>query len=151
VRARPDAVDIVRVPGDDPVLLEVRDLCYETLHRPFGVPRHDAWNETDPASTHLVALERGQLVGYVRLIDENGMGHVRQVVVAPAWRGRGIASDLVSCALETAIARGLPLAFLNARERAVGIYARQGFRVVEGPFRMGRTYLKHVRMERPLR
>jgi len=151
VRTRPDAVEIRSVPGDDPVLMQVRDLCYEALHRPFGVPRNDEWNENDPASTHLVAVEGGRAVGYVRLIDEHGLGHVRQVVVAPSHRGRGLASDLVSCAVDTAVERGFPLAFLNARERAVGVYARQGFRVVQGPFRMGRTYLKHVRMELPLR
>lgn len=151
VRARPDAIDIVTVPGDHPIMSQVRDLCYEALHRPFGVPRDDRWNEMDPASTHLAAVEGDRLVGYVRLIDERGTGHVRQVVVAPSHRGRGIASDLVSCAVETAVARGLPRAYLNARERAVGVYARQGFRVVTGPFRMGRTYLKHVRMELPLR
>lgn len=144
---RTDGIVIGMVDGTDPVLRGVADLCYETLHRPFGVSRNDAWNETDPASTHVVALDGDRLAGYVRLIVERGGGHVRQVTVEPAYRRRGIASDLVAAALERAREIDLPFAFLNARENAVGMYRRLGFRVVEGPFRMGRTYLKHVRME----
>jgi ribosomal protein S18 acetylase RimI-like enzyme len=149
--ARPDGIVLLQVPATDPVLRQVRDLCYETLHRPFGVTRNDAWNEADPASTHIVALDDDRLAGYVRLIVEGGAGHVRQVSVVPAYRARGIASDLVVCAVARARELGLPLVFLNARERAVGVYERVGFRVTEGPFRMGRTYLPHVRMEMPLR
>jgi len=145
--ARPDGIDVLQVPATDPVLRQVRDLCYETLHRPFGVTRNDAWNEVDPASTHIVALDGERLVGYVRLIVEGGGGHLRQATVAHAYRRRGIAAALVSCALARARELGLPFAFLNARANAVGVYERLGFRVVGGPFRMGRTYLRHVRME----
>jgi ribosomal protein S18 acetylase RimI-like enzyme len=150
VARRDDGIVVAVVDGADPVLGGVADLCYETLHRPFGVERNDAWNETDPASTHLVALDGDRLVGYVRLIAEGGGGHVRQVAVAHAYRRRGIAATLVTCVLARARDLRLPFAFLNARENAVSVYERLGFRVVEGPFRMGRTYLKHVRMERAL-
>jgi ribosomal protein S18 acetylase RimI-like enzyme len=147
VLRRDDGIVVAVVDGHDPVLRGVADLCYETLHRPFGVPRNDAWNETDPASAHFVALDGERLVGYVRLIAEGGGAHVRQVSVTHAYRRRGIAAALVTCALARAREVGLPFAFLNARENAVGVYERVGFRVVQGPFRMGRTYLKHVRME----
>jgi len=151
VLRRDDGIVIRRVAGTDPMMRQVADLCYEVLHRPFGVERNDAWNETDPASTHFVALDGEYLVGYVRLLAENGGGHVRQVVVACSHRRRGVASDLVRVAIERARELGLAFAFLNARENAVGLYRRMGFRVAEGPFRMGRTYLSHVRMELPLR
>jgi len=147
VLRREDGITVRIVDGTDPVLRGVADLCYETLHRPFGVSRNDVWNETDPASTHLVALDGDCLVGYVRLIVEGGGGHVRQVVVDPRYRRRGIAAALVTCALGRARELGLPFAFLNARSNAVSLYERLGFRVVGGAFRMGRTYLKHVRME----
>jgi ribosomal protein S18 acetylase RimI-like enzyme len=151
VFARPDGIAVLRVSGTDPVQARVRDLCYETLHRPFGVTRNDAWDETDPHSTHFVAMDGERLAGYARLIEEGGGAHVRQVAVEPAYRGRRIASDLVSCAAAAASDRGLPFAFLNAREHAVGLYESLGFRVTGGPFRMGRTYLPHVRMELRLR
>jgi ribosomal protein S18 acetylase RimI-like enzyme len=151
VLVRPDAIVIARVPASDPVLMQVRELCYETLHRPFGVTRQADWNEADPSSSHFVAMAGDVLVGYARLVADGGTGHVRQVAVIPGMRGRGIAADLVVCALAHAREMRLVLACLNARERAVSTYERLGFRVVGEPFRMGRTYLPHVRMELPLR
>lgn len=146
-----DGIVIRMVRGDDPILPAVRDLCYETLHRPFGVSRNDAWNETDPRASHIVALDGGRLAGYVRLNVDGDSGQVRQVAVMPEYRNRGIASALVGAAVARARELGLARAFLHARERAIGLYERVGFRIVEGPFRMGRTYLAHVRMELPLR
>ena len=147
---RDDGVVIRVVDGADPLMHDVAELCYHTLHRPFGVSRQSAWNETDPASTHLAALDGDTLVGYARLIAEGGGAHIRQVVVAHAYRRRSIAADLVSCALTRARTQGLPFAFLNARANAVGLYERLGFAIVGAPFRMGRTYLPHVRMETQL-
>lgn len=149
--ALPDGVIMRVVAGTDPLMRQVADLCYETLHRPFGVSRNDGWNETDPLSTHIVVVDGERLVGYVRLVVDGRGGHVRQVAVASAYRCRGIASALVGAAVARARELGLGSAFLNARERAVRIYERAGFRVTGGPFRMGRTYLKHVRMELTLR
>lgn len=151
VLRRADGVVISVVPGSDPVMRHVADLCYETLLRPFGAERNDNWNELDPLSTHFVALDGDTLVGYVRLIVEQGGGHVRQVAVVPSHRRRGIARDLVRVAVTRADELGLSFAFLNARVSAVGVYERIGFRVADGPFRMSRTYLPHVRMERVLR
>ena len=148
---RPDGVTIAQVSASDPRLIAVRDLCYHTLHRPFGVTRNDAWNEADPASTHVLALDEGCVAGYVRLILEGGGAHVRQVAVPTAYRGRGIATDLVGCAITRARELEAPYAYLNARERAVGIYERLGFHVTGASFRMGRTFLPHVRMELRLR
>jgi ribosomal protein S18 acetylase RimI-like enzyme len=127
---------------------QVADLCYETLHAPFGVDRCDDWDNADPRSSHLVALAGGCVVGYARLIEEGDWGHVRQVAVAPEMRRRGIGSALVAEALESARLKRLGRAYLNARLGAVGLYERAGFRVVsEEPFPMPRTYLPHVRME----
>jgi ribosomal protein S18 acetylase RimI-like enzyme len=147
VLSRPDGISITRVGSDDPVLGQVSDLSYETLHRPFGVTRQVTWNDSDPASTHFVATDGTVLAGYARLVATPDGGHVRQVVVAPGYRARGVAADLVTLALARARELKLETAFLHARLRAVGVYERVGFRVVSSPFRMGRTYLPHVRME----
>jgi len=130
---------------------EVAGLCYETLHRPFGVVRCDSWNETDPASTHFVALEGETLAGYARLLREGPSGHIRQVTVHPAYRRRGIGAQLVGAVLDRARAEGLAGVYLNARLPAVPMYGRLGFRVTGNEFRMPRTWLRHVRMVQRLR
>jgi ribosomal protein S18 acetylase RimI-like enzyme len=145
----PDGITLSYVAGDDPLMREVADLCYETLHRPFDVSRNDDWGNADPCSWHLVALSDGLVVGYARLLAEGDWGHVRQVAVYPEYRGRGIGTALVSHLLELAREQGLPRVYLNARLAAVGLYERAGFAVVSRePFPMPRTFLPHVRMER---
>jgi N-acetylglutamate synthase-like GNAT family acetyltransferase len=147
-RPLPPGVTLSWVPGSDPLMRQVADLCYETLHAPFGVARCDDWDDLDPHSSHVVALLQGRVVGYARLIVEGAWGHVRQVAVTPTMRGRGLGSALVAATLDSARRQGLPRAYLNARLDAVGLYQRAGFRVVSPePFPLPRTYLPHVRME----
>jgi GNAT superfamily N-acetyltransferase len=145
-------IELRYVPGDDPLMTQVADLCYETLHRPFDVSRNDDWGNDDPGSSHLVALAGGRVVGYGRLLVEGDWGHVRQVAVYEPWRGRGIGSWIVHALVELARDKGLPHVYLNARLTAVGLYERRGFSVVSPePFPMPRTFLPHVRMEMDLR
>jgi N-acetylglutamate synthase-like GNAT family acetyltransferase len=144
----PAGVELRYVAGDDALMREVLDLCYETLHRPFDVQRNDDWGNADPNSWHLVALENGIVVGYARLLAEGEWGHVRQVAVYPEHRGRGIGTALVSRLVDLALAKDMPRVYLNARLTAVGLYENAGFRVVSPePFPMPRTFLPHVRME----
>lgn len=144
-------LDLRVVRGDDLAMRRVADLCYETLHRPFGVSRNDSWNELDPASVHLVAFDGDRVAGYARLLFEGRWAHVRQVSVDPAYRHRGIASVLVRTLVDEARGCGVDGVYLNARGRAVGMYERLGFRTAGPVFRMPRTWLPHVRMERVLR
>lgn len=144
----PHGIVLRTVAPDSPLMGQVHDLCYETLHRPFGVERNDNWNDDDGVSTHVVALDGERVVGYARLIVEGDWGHVRQVCVAESHRCRGLGSALVGAAVGLGRSKGLPHLYLNARMNAVGLYAKHGFRIVSPePFPMPRTYLPHVRME----
>ncbi len=147
----PGSVELRYVAGDDPLMADVATLCYETLHRAFGVSRNDDWNNHDPASSHLVALELGRVVGYARLLVEGDRGHIRQVAVFEECRHRGIGTALVAETVERARRFGLPRVYLNARLPAVPLYEGLGFARVGGEFEMPRTYLPHVRMEMELR
>jgi ribosomal protein S18 acetylase RimI-like enzyme len=149
VSAVPAGIELRYIVGDDPLMREVLDLCYETLHRPFDVTRNDDWGNADPNSWHLVALDGGGLVvGYGRLLAEGDWGHIRQVAVYPEYRGRGIGTALVARLVDLACEKDLSRVYLNARLNAVGLYERAGLRVVSPePFKMPRTFLPHVRME----
>jgi ribosomal protein S18 acetylase RimI-like enzyme len=147
----PDGIELRFVAGSDPLMRSVLDLCYETLHRPFGVSRNDDWGNEDPGSWHIVAVASGIVVGYARLIREGGWGHIRQVAVYEEHRQQGIGGALVRELVELARRVGFRHLYLNARLSAVGLYERAGFRVVSPePFKMPRTFLPHVRMEMEL-
>jgi len=72
---------------------QVLDLRFDVLMAPFGVTRDDDWDDADPASLHLVAIEDGRAVGYARLIVHGAEGQVRQVAVAFDRQRSGIGSS----------------------------------------------------------
>jgi GNAT superfamily N-acetyltransferase len=131
------------------LLEQAEELRYLVLHEPFGVARDDCWDDGDPASSHVVALADGRVVGYARLIAEAGepSPQIRQVAVEPAWERRGIGSALVQALVEQARSEGRASVWLNARVTALPFYERLGFEVTSEVFRTPRTYLPHRRME----
>jgi predicted GNAT family N-acyltransferase len=144
---------VVRIVGyPSPLLAAAVDLRYRVLHEPFGVERDDDWNDQDPASTHVVATVEDDVIGYARLIAEEGgkTGQIRQVAVAPQWERRGVGTALIQGAIDEAGRLGMTDVWLNARLTAVPFYEKLGFKVTSGVFRTPRTYLPHVRMDRPL-
>ncbi|MCE5203345.1 MAG: GNAT family N-acetyltransferase [Actinomycetia bacterium] len=136
------------VAHDDPIMQQVLDLRFDVLMAPFGVTRDDDWDDADPASLHLVAVEDGRAVGYARLIIHGGEGQVRQVAVAFDRQRSGIGSRLMREVCAKAVDCGLDVVYLHARHTAESFYTRLGFvRVSEEAFPFGRTGMPHVRME----
>lgn len=144
--------DLHYVRAGDVLLSEAAALRYAVLFEPFEVPDDGDWDDADPASTHLVAVEDGEVVGYARLIAmPDGSARIRQVVVEPSRQRSGIGSSLVLELIGLARRRGIPLVWLEARVTAIAFYERLGFTARPGVFPYGRTGLPHVRMEQPLR
>jgi [ribosomal protein S18]-alanine N-acetyltransferase len=59
--------------------------------------------------------------------------HILKIAVAPAWRGKGIATRLAECCLKLGAARGATSAHLEVRPSnmpAVGLYQKLGFDVI---------------------
>lgn len=132
----------------DAIMQQVVDLRFEVLMEPFGVERDDNWNDADPHSYHLVALEGSRVIGYARLIRDGVGGQVRQVVVAFDRQGAGVGSDLMREVCRRAGELGFEYVYLHARHTAEAFYARLGFVTVsDDPFPYGRTGMPHVRME----
>ena len=109
----------------------------------------------DFEGVHLVARERGRVVGTCRLllappVDRRGRPEVRlgRLAVGPAWRRRGVASALLAAAEREARAAGAQRIVLHAQTYACALYLDAGYR------RRGRPFLEegieHVTMERPL-
>jgi ribosomal protein S18 acetylase RimI-like enzyme len=88
------------------------------------------------ADLYLVAEADGQVVG-AALSQRMGedYGFVRQLAVAPAHRGRGLALALLHECFRRHAARGLPATVLGVdagnQTGALGLYEKAGMRVVE--------------------
>ena len=85
--------------------------------------------DLEPTTRHLLVDEAGELVAYLRLLDDGKEARIGRVVVAPEARGRGYADQLMRVAmLET----GDRAVVLDAQTGLAGWYATFGFEVT-GP------------------
>ena len=117
-------------PADDADMAAVADLWHEGWHDghaghvPDGLTAArtlTAFHERTPsrvADTAVAVAEDGSLQGFVMVVDDE----VEQVFVAPAWRGTGVAADLLAEAEGQIAAAGYDEAWLavvagNARAR----------------------------------
>jgi RimJ/RimL family protein N-acetyltransferase len=113
----------------------------------------------DPAGT-LVAEREGRVVGYVRVVPASPLpenAHVwmlEGVAVAPAERGRGVATALLDGVVQRAADAGVrkvSLRVLATNPRARRVYERAGF-TVEGVLReefvLDGTFVDDVLMAR---
>lgn len=106
---------------------EFRTAMLEFLSGPFASRNWAIW----------LAEEEGQIVAqiFIRRIRKvpnpqelhAEIGYVTNVYCRPAWRNRGVGSQLMQAAQEWARQTGLELLFLWPSERSVPFYLRHGF------------------------
>jgi predicted GNAT family N-acyltransferase len=123
--------------------LRVRVFCDEQ-----GVSRQEEIDSRDQDAVHLVAIERGAVVGTCRLLFEGKTCKLGRLAVEREARGRGIGGRLLVFAENEARAAGAQRIVLNAQTRARGLYRAAGYTEHGGRFM--EAGIEHVRMERPL-
>jgi predicted GNAT family N-acyltransferase len=123
--------------------LRIRVFCDEQ-----GVSREDEIDGRDGDAVHLVALERGAVVGTCRLLFDGTTCKLGRLVVDRDARRRGIGGRLLALAEDEARAAGAERIVLNAQTRARGVYRGAGY--TEAGDRFMQAGIEHIRMERPL-
>jgi len=90
-----------------------------------GVPAELERDEHDAVALHLLArTAHGDPVGTARMLPT---GHIGRMAVLPAWRHRGIGTQLLKTLIESARALGLTDVTLHAQCQAESFYQRLGF------------------------
>lgn len=97
----------------------------------------DPWSEKsvaseleNPLSLWLVALEEGQVVGYIGSQSVEGESDMMNVAVAPEHRRQGIAEQLVLRLMQALQAKGnhsLALEVRESNDGAIALYEKLGF------------------------
>jgi predicted GNAT family N-acyltransferase len=130
---------------EEALALRERVFCGEQ-----GVPLALERDGRDGEALHLlVRAGAGEpAVGTLRVLIEHGCAKVGRVAVAPSWRRRGVASEMLSAALDRARREGCTRAKLAAQVDAVELYRRLGFAVESAPFE--EAGIEHVWMGRRL-
>lgn len=116
-------------PADAPVLASLERRCFD-----------DPWSGesfrealASPHSFGLVAECRGEIAGYLIGRAILGSGEILNLAVAPEWRRRRVARQLLDGGLDELAARGAEEVFLEVRESNVSaqsLYLGAGFRAV---------------------
>lgn len=117
----------------------------EVVERQFGPwmeERQDRYFESDwAAATFEIVLCDGIPCGYVCIEDRTDDIHVREIVLAPEYQGRGIGSSILREVLERARTRRVPVRLGTFhKSRALGLYRKLAFQEI------GRTET-HVLLE----
>jgi predicted GNAT family N-acyltransferase len=120
--------------------LRIRVFCDEQ-----GVSRREEIDGRDHDAVHLVAIERGAVVGTCRLLFDGATCKLGRLVVERQARGRGIGGRLLALAEKEARAAGAERIVLNAQTRARGVYRAAGY--TEREDRFMEAGIEHVRME----
>ena len=123
--------------------LRIRVFCDEQ-----GVSREDEIDGRDGDAVHLVALERGAVVGTCRLLFDGTTCKLGRLVVERDARRRGIGGRLLALAEAEARTAGAERIVLNAQTRARGVYRAAGYEEAGDTFMQ--AGIEHIRMERPL-
>ncbi len=142
-----DAVE-VRPALDEDEVEAAKELRLRVFSGEQGIPRDGEIDGLDPASTHIVAVRRGTIVGTCRLRFPRGHCKLERMVVAENLRRTGIGTELLEGAEREALRQGAPELVLHSQREVEGFYAACGY-VAEGD-----TFLEegipHVQMRKRL-
>ena len=102
----------------------------------FSMPwsRESFWEEAaQEAAYYLLALDDGEIIGYVGVWLLGEEGHITNVAVAPEMRRRGVGAALLAELMRIAVGRSVRSMTLEVRpsnEAALALYKKFGFRSV---------------------
>lgn len=101
------------------------------------VPEEEEHDADDMTATHLVAIAQGEVVGTLRLIDRPEHIKIGRVAVRQAFRGHGIARQMMLAAMDHARASGRDRFYLTAQTDKLGLYEKLGFTAFGPEFQDG--------------
>ncbi|WP_018141712.1 MULTISPECIES: GNAT family N-acetyltransferase [unclassified Thioalkalivibrio] len=97
-----------------------------------GVPEPLEFDGLDPAALHWLATGPDrEPIATLRMLPS---GQIGRMAVRKPWRGHGIGSRLLDCAMEAARRHGWREVWLNAQDTRIGFYARHDFFVISDTF-----------------
>jgi predicted GNAT family N-acyltransferase len=122
---------IIEIEFGSDLMREAFGVRFEVFVDEQGVPRELEVDEFDPCATHLVAIRDGQVVGTLRILDDDGAAKIGRVAVRAAARRTGIGARLMDRAAAIALERGFAEIILHAQVAVARFYRRLGY-VEEG-------------------
>jgi predicted GNAT family N-acyltransferase len=127
------------------------ELRWKILRAPWNQPRGSERDSRDTDSTHLMMIDNRDVAVAVGRLHFNSIreAQVRYMAVAVRQQRRGFGRRILQALEQKAATLGAACIVLDAREAALGFYARQGYSA-EGPGHMLYNCISHIRMRKTL-
>lgn len=105
-------------------------LRWRVLREPWEQPRESEKDEHEADAVHLTAWVEGTLAGVGRLhFNSPTEAQIRYMAVEENYRNRGMGAEILRELENRARQRGARAIVLNARDRAVHFYQKNGYRI----------------------
>ena len=106
------------------------ELRWRVLRAPWNEPRGSEVDDIEQDCFHVMATDGGKVIGVGRLqYNSNNEAQIRYMAVDDNYEGNGVGSSMVSALEHEAKRTEHELIVLDAREPAVGIYEKLGYKV----------------------
>ncbi len=92
-----------------------------------NVPSNEEFDALDLTAHHVVAVTDGEVCGTLRVIHAKEHAKIGRVAVGKAWRGHGVASAMLTHALNEHRSARENRFYLTAQSDKIALYERFGF------------------------
>lgn len=126
-------------------------LRFETLRQPWQQPEGSERAPDDNTAVHaMLVTDNGEAVGVCRLhLQSPQEAHLRFMGIRQDYQGKGLGDKLVTYLEQRAKDMGASNMVLQAREKAVSFYERQGYTITEKTHLLFGS-IQHYKMEKQL-
>jgi N-acetylglutamate synthase-like GNAT family acetyltransferase len=138
----------LRSPKDDKEWEDYFNLRYELLRKPHNQPRGSEKDDKENIAFHCAAFWDDEIIGVGRLHWIEDKAQIRYMAVKEDNRNNKIGTKILEYLENQALLKNTKIIFLNARERAVNFYQRNGYILVKTLDSF--LGIKHFRMEKKL-
>lgn len=122
-------MEIKPVPFKSEMYQQLVDLRRQILRLPLGLNFTLQDLEEEYNQVHLAAIEHGNVLGGLLLVDEGDKYKLRQMCVAENQQGKSIGSNLLDAAKKLALSYDKIQIYCHAREIAIPFYLKNGYEV----------------------
>jgi predicted GNAT family N-acyltransferase len=126
-------------------------LRFDVLRKPWNQPPGSEKDELESKSMHaMIRSEAGEVVGVCRMqYNNDDEAQLRYMGIRENFQGKGLGDLLIAYFETMARAAGKKRMVLEAREKAVSFYQRNGYAILAKSYLMWDT-IQHYRMEKQL-
>ncbi len=126
-------------------------LRYEVLRKPWNQPKGSEQDEGDKTSQHVCLLFNDEVIGVCRLqLNSASEAQIRYMGVHSNYQGMHLGDIMLAYFEVRAKELGIKTIFLQAREKAVSFYKRNGYQMIEKTFLLF-DQIQHYSMQKNLR